>query len=203
MPNVYLIVRLNATLPFESPTPPVSRRFDPMKPSVRAVDITTTGLSSDYVKQNPKSLFPDPHHIIDPSTCNTYTIAFEVLKPGPVKFDISLSTMSRTKAHHTLQQVHKFVTESDEERLKHYTDGVQLKSKAITKPEGQTCVKVRVGERSVLWYELLTVECEETHEQDGADGAGGRKRVKMPVRGGKGKMQEEHEYADVGMVMEG
>jgi hypothetical protein len=185
MPNVYLIIRLNATLPFETSTP---RRYEPRKPSVRAIDITTTGLSSDYVKAKPESLFPKPHEITDPSTCNTYTVAFEVTNPGSVKLEVSMSTMSHAKALHTLQQVPGFVTESDEERLKHYTDGVQLKSKAITKPEGQTCVKVRVGERSVLWYELLTVECEGLHEEDGADGTGSRKRMKMPIRGGKGKV---------------
>jgi hypothetical protein len=201
MPNVYLIVRLNATLPFEAATP---KKYDPKKPSIRAMDITATDLPADHVDDTPNHIF-QRYETTEPSTYNTYTVACEVFNPGGIKLELSMITMDRAKALYTLNQVPDFVKESDEIRLEHYADGAQVKSKSIVRFEGETCIKIRVGERCVLWYELLTIECEEVIEEDGADEAGGRKRVKMPLpmRGGKGKVQKEHEYADVDVDVEG
>jgi hypothetical protein len=196
MPYVYLIVRFDATLPSTSKN---TRNFDPQKPAIRAIDITTTGVPTDYVKANPTSLFPGPYGITDPATDNIHTIACEVLNPGPITFEIITSSMSYAKAHQTLHQMQEYVMESDEERLGHYTEGVLAKAKAVLKWEGDTCARIRVGERCVLWYEMLTVECQELQEEDSADAHGERKRVKLPMRGGKKVVQQEHEFADVGM----
>jgi hypothetical protein len=200
MPTIYIIVSLTATVPFEAKTP---KKFDPAKPSIRAIDITSTGESTSA---HPTSFFPDPEKVVDPSTHNIYTIACEVLNPGPIiASKIALGTTSYATARQKLDSMSDYVTEADAERLQYYTDGVQTKSRAVAKWEGTTCVKVRVGERKVLWYEMLSVECEEVVEEDGADERGQRKRVKLPVRDrGKPKeMEKEHQYADVGMEVDG
>ena len=194
MPQLFLIVRFDATLPSTSKN---TRNFDPQKPSIRAIDITTTGVSTDYMKANPTSLFPDPYKVTDPATDNIHTIACEVLNPGPITFEIITSSMSWTKAHQTLHQMQNYVTESDQERLEHYNEGMLAKAKAMVKWEEDTCAKIRVGERCVLWYEMLTIECQELQEEDGANARGERKRVKLPMRCGKKVAQEEHEFADV------
>jgi hypothetical protein len=196
MPQIFLFVRFDATLPSTSKN---TRNFDPQKPSIRAIDITTTGVPTEYMKANPTSLFPEPYKVTVPETDNIHTIACEVLNPGPITFEIITSSMSWAKAAQTFRQMQKYVMESDEERLEHYSEGVLGKAKAVVKFEGDTCAKIRLGERCVLWYEMLKIECQELQEEDGADAHGERKRVKLPMKGGKNAAWEEHEFADVDM----